>query len=97
MRFKQGEPAIFAVANDAKQISIVGRECVVELVGPFHAGQVIDWRGSLSQFGYDCDYIVMFDATTGALAKDWQLRKIEPPKEPEALTRLSDVDEEIAA
>ena len=97
MRFQKGEPAIFAVAANPGQIPCVGKECTVDEVGPFSVGQIIVFKGELRRFDRACDYICMFDAEHGVIAQDWQLRKINPPEEPEAMTRTSDIDEEITA
>ncbi len=97
LRFKVGEPAIFAVAVMPDQIAAVGKHCIVERVGPFAVGDIIHFKGSTYIFGRACDYICMFDAENGVIAHDWQLRKIDPPAEPASLTRSSDIEEEATA
>lgn len=92
MRFEVGEPAIFAVAASADQMNDVGKQGTVEMIGPFHVGQLVTFKGNLRQVVFAGDYILMFDDVKGVIAKDWQLRKIDPPAEPESLKRTEDLE-----
>lgn len=84
MRFQIGEMAIYAVAQQASGINLVGKECSIEQVGPFPEGHSFgDGRRTVTP----ADYRVRFADGQTAAPKDWQLRKINPPKEPESLTR----------
>jgi hypothetical protein len=95
LRFQQGEKAIFAVPLEHQQMPYFNHECVVDMVGPFSPGQIVNFHGELRQFQHACDYIIMFDDVVGAIVKDYQLRKINPPEEPASLTRTN--EEEITA
>lgn len=87
LRFKVGELAIFAIATKANGIPYVGCNIEIMYIGPFHAGQ--QWNGIA--IPNDCDYLLLAKDGRKGAAFDWQLRKLDPPAEPESITRREEV------
>lgn len=92
MRFKQGDVAIFAVAGSAETARMVGEQCEIAVAGVKKGAYYFGIPSSI-----DCDYLIFFGNQEGTLCMDWQLRRIDPPTEPEAMIRTSDIDEECTA
>lgn len=93
LRFKQGDMAIFAVSRSSDSVRFVGQVVTVQMVGPFPNGYKIrNHRGKTFETNR-CDYIVMPNPTQGITCDDYQLRKIDPPPEPESLTRQHECEE----
>lgn len=88
LRFKVGEMAIVAVAmnpvNQGKVVEIIA-------VGPFKAGHRVVVNGVRRRSLEDCDYF-LDQSPPGGLAHDYQLRKIDPPAEPESITRREECE-----
>jgi len=99
MRFQVGEMAIYAVASCHDMSQYVGQQCTVGSIGPYKPGDFVPHPiyGRPGKVVYGGDYIVTFADGQGTCPKDWQLRKINPPEEPEAMTHHNHIDEEITA
>lgn len=88
MRFKIGEMAIYAVAINPELMKYKNQQCTVVAIGPYSAGQVVPHPtkpGQTAKVVHGGDYIVTFADGQGVSPHDWQLRKINPPEEPESL------------
>jgi hypothetical protein len=92
MRFQVGEMAIYAVPCSAETMRIVGEQVEIMAVG-IRAGQFYFGRPA----GQDGDYIIRFSNGDGNLCMDFQLRKINPPDEPNDMRRDEEIEEEIEA
>ncbi|URX63288.1 hypothetical protein KR767_04245 [Luteibacter anthropi] len=94
LRFAVGDLAILAVARSLIGLRFEGRPCTVRMIGPYGAGQVLTHpvHGRPCIVDADGDYLVVFDDGNAACPLDLQLRRIEPPAEPAAMSR-SDVVE----
>lgn len=100
MRFKVGEMAKMVVARDSLQQAYVQQECVVERIGPFPVGTFMRHPSNPLAYGTTllaCDYIVLFADKAAGLVMDWQLQKLNPPDEPEAMRRDETIEEEALA
>lgn len=98
LRFQQGELAIFAVAMSHEGISKIGQQIEVTAAGPFKAGEWVSGKTQTAMCSLDCDYLIYFPADgRETMALDFQLRKINPPEEPETMKRTSDLEEEVPA
>lgn len=96
LRFKQGEIAIFAVANTSSGSAHVDSDIEVTAVGPFIKGEIIRGKTRSAKAGANCDYLIVMSIDgEECMALDWQLRKKNPPKEPASLTHTN--EEEITA
>lgn len=84
LRFKVGDPAVFAVARTVHGIPHAGSVCEVSMAGDI-----------LSACGEWTDYEIKFADGAGLCVMDYQLRKLDPPAEPESLTRQQ--EEELPA
>lgn len=88
MRFKVGELAILCVSR----LGLVRAGSIVEVMalsprkGEFSSGRLNDANG---------DYVISDGRDEYFIVVDWQLRKLDPPAEPSALTRQH--DEELTA
>lgn len=87
LRFQQGEMAICTACHPALE----GQQVEITAVGPFKAGDIVTGLKLVK----DADYLVSGRLSAAAGARDWQLRKINPPEEPASLTRTN--EEEITA
>src|ERR1700761_9357172 len=88
LRFKVGDPAIFAFASDASGAEHEGSIVEVFLVGPFVPGDLVNLLGVERAIGTPGDYIIRWPETTaGGIVKDWQLRRLDAGDEPSSLSR----------
>lgn len=88
LRFKVGELVVFAVSsNIANSDRYLGEVMCVEAVGPFRPGDVVLGR----VMHRHRDYIISFGAKLGT-ARDWQIRKLDPPAEPRSIKRREEVE-----
>jgi len=81
LRFKVGELAIYAVPWSPRCNPYVGQQCEV-----IKAGHVCVIEGVF------VDYDLLFSDGIKIAAYDWQLRKLDPPAEPESITRREEVE-----
>ena len=91
LRFKVGELAIIACAihpeNQGKVVEILA-------VGPYQIGDiVVHPSGAQVEILSNTDYFIDVELPN-CTAKDYQLRKIDPPTEPASLTRESECEVE---
>ncbi|NII73240.1 hypothetical protein FHW84_001809 [Dyella sp. SG562] len=86
LRFKEGDLAIIAVVSEMHELR--GRLCEVIAVGP--------WKHDEIAFGRPvnggADYVVAVVGGFEGCIHDWQLRKLDPPAEPESITRREEVE-----
>lgn len=89
LRFVTGEVAIFAVPTVEHAFSNVGEQVVIMEIGPFKKGDMCRTAGKMVEDTFD--YVAEFsDGLFGV--KDWQLAKLNPPAEPESITRREEVE-----
>lgn len=93
LRFKTGDLARFVVPYVDEAIPLVGTVVEIVSVGPFAPGESTR-DGLFNGTDVVMDYIIRNTEGSG-LAKDWQLAPLEPPAEPNAITRPEDI--EVAA
>lgn len=91
LRFQPGEAAVFAVATDPSGLPGIGAHVDVLLVGPIQAGDVLRYGEVFGVAHADADYLIDWPDGEFGLVRDWQLRKINPPAEPESITRQLEV------
>jgi len=102
LRFKVGDLAVVAIAEKAENI---GRIVEIAAVGPFKTGDHVRLPcGGSCNFrpGYKdrADYVLNArwkleneHGLVWLVAHDWQLRKLDPPAEPESLRRCEEVEQ----
>ncbi len=104
MRFAEGEVCIYAVATSPDLMNLVGSEVTIFKVGPFHHGQVVTmykagFAPEVRRIDGNFDYIIEVPSEPGKTqitgARDFQLRKKEPPQEPDRV--MVHMEEEISA
>lgn len=86
LRFKEGEPAIYAFANHQEATEFVGSIVTIDMVGPFRA------RSGLSGKESNADYRVLLHTGETMSVLDCQLRKLDPPVEPASLMRIEECE-----
>ncbi|HEY4145203.1 hypothetical protein [Pinirhizobacter sp.] len=94
LRFSIGDIAVFAVARCSDSNRFIDRECIVRMIGPYARGQILPHpvKGNPCFVDADGDYVVVFANGLAACPLDWQLRKLDPPAEPESITRREDAE-----
>lgn len=93
LRFKVGDLAILAFATDPSGIGSEGEVVEIYSAGPYQPGDRVPIRGVARRIGKACDYVIRFSGTNdGGICHDYQLRKIDPPAEPESLTRENECE-----
>lgn len=90
LRFKVGELAIFMFARGEEGAPFQGETCQVIDVGPWKAGD--EWRPGFKCFRKDSDYVIQMPQGAKGQCMDYQLRKLDPPAEPESITRREEVE-----
>lgn len=91
LRFELGEIAILAVARGPESAAALNSQCAVCAIGPFFQNQIVPINDQWGIVGSACDYLV--EACSVIICvKDWQLRKIDPPAEPESLIHREEVE-----
>lgn len=86
MRFKLDELALVAVCSGRPEW--VGRQCQVLNIGPFERDTIICVNGGRWLVQEDADYITEVQGVSDFVTfRDWQLRKLDPPEEPQAMTK----------
>jgi len=95
LRFKVGELAkVIAARFPRFQNEVVQ----IVAVGPFKIGDVVqvDLAGGVIRIDYACDYVTDIreehDIPRWISFHDWQLAKLDPPAEPESITRREEVE-----
>lgn len=96
LRFKQGDIAVLAVARSHKSQPHVGKQGTIERVGPMKPGDKFCWRGRMCVVDGEGDYVWACgeDITSGVVPMDWQLRKLDPPAEPESMRHVERLEVE---
>ncbi|WP_426269177.1 hypothetical protein ACN9MB_13200 [Dyella kyungheensis] len=94
LRFREGDLARLVVARTSHSIQYLGQVMTVFAVGPFKDGHEFPSlpghkRGIARADG---DYGLLLDRDTGFMAYDWKLAKVDPPAEPESLTRREECE-----
>jgi hypothetical protein len=91
LRFDLGEIAILVIARGPESSAALNTQCDVCAVGPFREDQIVQLSDRWGIVGCQCDYLI--NACSGIICvMDWQLRKIDPPAEPESLTMREEVE-----
>jgi hypothetical protein len=86
MNFNVGDKALFAVATTTEGQQFVGEVVEVIAVGPWP-----EWPQTAGR-----EYGCVYPGSSTALVFGWQLRKLDNPPEPDALTRIKDKTNELA-
>lgn len=99
MRFKVGELAVLAVSLHPEETDDIGKEVIVQEIGPYRTGQVIRHPicGEMGFVVRPGDYLVTFSDEACSCVRDFQLKKMNPPEEPASLRRDETIEEEVTA
>lgn len=97
LRFKVGDLVRIVRMSNTHAFHLIGRIGEIHLVGPFAAFEGFKIEGEWWGWDKPFDYVVDVGPSEYFIARDDDLAPIDPPAEPESLTRRTHLEEPATA